>query len=297
MKFGIALPNFGMYAKRDVILGMAVAAEELGFDSLWVSDHILIPDSHKGFGSVFFEPLVTLAQVASCTSRVLLGTSVIILPYRNPIVLAKTVSTLDVLSNGRIIFGVGTGWLREEFHALGVSYEERGAITDEGIEIIRSLWTLEKPSFKGRYYGFSNIGFLPKPVQKPHPPIWIGGNSKRAVERAANLGDGWHPVGLVPEEIREKSEYADGILKKKKRDRDFVISLRKNLQLTDGEKKGAVDERELLRGTPDKIAKGIERYKESGVSHLVFQILSGTLEGVFKTMEVFSRDIRPSLGL
>jgi len=296
MKFGVALPNFGMYAKKDAILNIAVTAEELGFDSLWVSDHILIPDSHKGFGNVFYEPLITLAHVASCTSNILLGTSVIILPYRNPIVLAKTISTLDVLSGGRVIFGVGAGWLRDEFHALGVPYDEREAIMDESIEVIKALWTGKKPSFKGRYYGFSNINFLPKPVQKPYPPIWVGGNSKRAVERAVNLGNGWHPVGLTPEEIKEKSGYAGEILAKKKTS-DFVISLRKNLQVAKGKKINTVDERELLRGTPDKIGKGIERYRESGVSHLVFQILSGTLGGVVETMEIFSQDIRPALDL
>ncbi len=180
MKFGISLPNFGKYATKDSILEVALTAEELGFDSVWVSDHIVIPDSHEGFGDLFFEPLTTLAHIASRTKNILLGSSVIILPYRNPIVLAKMISTLDVLSNGRVIFGVGVGWLEDEFHALGVSFDERGFITDEWIEVLRALWTRDKASFKGQYSEFSNINFFPKPSQKPWPKIWVGGNGKKS---------------------------------------------------------------------------------------------------------------------
>lgn len=297
MKFGIALPNFGKYAKKNSILKIARAAEELGFESLWVSDHIVIPESHHGFGDVFYEPLTTLTYIAACTSRIYLGTSIIILPYRNPVVLAKTISTLDVLSGGRVILGVGVGWLKDEFNALGIPYEERGLITDECIEILKALWTSEEPSFKGRYYKFSEIKFLPRPIQKPHPPIWVGGNSQRAIERAVNAGNGWHSVGLTPEEIREKAERVNKLLSvKEKKTSDFVISLRKNLQIRGtSEKERKAEGKEILRGTPDKIAEGIERYKKSGISHLVFQVLSGTLEGVVETMELFSRDIRPAI--
>ena len=253
MKFGIALPNFGRYAKRDEILSIAKTAEALGFDSIWVSDHIVIPESHKGFGNVFYEPLTTLTYVAALTTKIRLGTSVIILPYRNPIVLAKTVSTLDVLSNGRVILGVGAGWLKEEFQALGVSYEKRGTMTDEYIQILKMLWSQERPKFIGMYNKFEDINFLPKPIQKPYPPIWIGGHSRKAIERAVNHGDGWHPVGLTPYEIKEKAKYINKLLvEKKRRKSDFVISLRKNLQIKrDSEKEiKEADEREILRGTP-----------------------------------------------
>lgn len=295
MKFGVALPNFGKYAKKDTILEIAKAAEELGFDSIWVSDHIVIPKSHRGFGDVFYEPLTTLAYIAACTTRIHLGTSIIILPYRNPVVLAKIISTLDVLSGGRVITGIGVGWIKDEFDALGVPYTERGPLTDECIEVLKVLWTEEEPSFKGRYYRFSGIKFLPRPVQKPHPPIWVGGNSRMAIERAVNAGNGWHSVGLTPKEIKEGVEYINELLSGKgKEASDFVISLRKNLQIK-GISEKKTDRREILRGTPDKISEGIERYKESGVSHLVFQVLSGTLEGIVETMELFSRKIRPAI--
>lgn len=297
MKFGIALPNFGKYSKKDSILKIARTAEELGFDSLWVSDHIVIPKSHKGFGDVFYEPVITLTYVAACTTEILLGTSVLIMPYRNPIVLAKMLSTLDVLSNGRTILGAGVGWLREEFDALGVPYEERGTVTDEYIKILKVLWTEEEPRFRGKYYNFSGIKFLPKPFQKPHPPIWIGGNGKLAIERAINMGSGWHSVGLTPEEIKERVKYANELLSNKKERAEFVVSVRKNLQIRDtsaNEFKTSED-RETLRGTPEKIIEGIESYRESRVSHIVFQVLSGTLEGVIENMEIFSKDIRPNL--
>ncbi|HSE84278.1 MAG TPA: LLM class F420-dependent oxidoreductase [Thermodesulfobacteriota bacterium] len=297
MKFGIALPNFGMYAEKDSILRIVRAAEELGFDSLWVSDHIVIPDSHKGFGSVFYEPLITLTYVSACTTRIHLGTSVLIMPYRNPIVLAKMLSTLDVLSNGRVILGAGVGWLKAEFAALGVPYEERGAVTDEYIEILKVLWTEEEPRFEGKLHSFSGIKFLPKPFQKPHPPIWIGGNGKIAIERAVSLGDGWHSVGLTPDEIKERVKYANELLPKKNKESDFIVSVRKNLQIKDTAAKEltTAENRETLRGRPDQIAEGIKKYGEAGVSHIVFQVLSGTLEGVIKNMEIFSKNIRPDV--
>src|SRR3972149_8988147 len=300
MKFGIALPNFGRYAKRDEILSVAKTAETLGFDSIWVSDHIVIPESHKGFGKVFYEPLITLTYIAALTTKIYLGTSVIILPYRNPIILAKMVSTLDVLSNGRVILGVGTGWLKEEFQALGVPYEKRGKMTDEYIQVLKTLWSKERPKFIGMYNKFKDINFLPKPIQKPCPPIWIGGNSRKAIERAVNLGHGWHPVGLTPEEIKEYAIYLNELLAGKgKSPSDFVISLRKNLQIKRASEKEIKnsDKRETLRGTPEKIIEGIEKYKNSGVSHLIFQVLSSSLEGILETMEFFSRDIRPTLKL
>lgn len=297
MKFGVALPNFGKYAERDAILQVAKTAQTLGFDSLWVSDHIIIPKSHKGFGDVFYEPLTVLGYVAANTSEIILGTSVIILPYRNPVALAKMISTLDVLSGGRAILGVGAGWLKDEFNVLGVSYEERGAVTDEYIKILKILWTQEEPKFQGKYSNFSDIKFLPRPLQKPHPPIWVGGNSRRGIERAVKSGNGWHSVGLTPEEIKENVKYINELRSEKNEERsNFVISVRKNLQINDAsEQKIKTEERETLRGSKDRIAEGIGRYSEAGVSHIVFQILSGTLEGMIETMEIFSKDMRPYL--
>ncbi len=217
MKIGIAVPNFGAFAGVEQITEIAVLTEELRYDSLWVSDHVVLPASHKVFGDTFFDPLVTLAYIAGSTNRIELGTSVIILPYRNPVVLAKMVSTLDTLSGGRVILGVGAGWLEEEFKALGVPFRERGKITDEYIEVLKELWTSDNPKYNGNHVSFSDIKFLPKSERKPHPPVWVGGESEKAIERAARHGDGWHPVGLTPDAFREKAEYLETLLPPEKK--------------------------------------------------------------------------------
>lgn len=289
MKFGIAVPNFGSHAKREEILEISVLAEELGYDSLWASDHVIIPDSHEGFGETFLDPLITLTFIAVSTDTIELGTSVIILPYRNPLVLAKMVSTLDTLSRGRVILGVGAGWLEDEFDALGVSFRERGAITDEYIEILKELWTSENPYYKGNYIEFSSIKFSPKPFRKPHPPIWVGGGSTRAIKRAARYGDGWHPVGLTPGALREKADYLKSLLPADKKDA-FVISLRRNVEINEDKE---FNEDDTLRGGREKIAKGIREYGEAGVTHLILYILAGDFKGILKTLRVFAEEIRP----
>ena len=287
MKIGIALPIFGKYAGRDEILETALAAEALGYDSIWVSDHVVVPDHHNVFGEVFYDPLISLGFIASATSRVELGTSVLVLPYRNPLVLAKSVSSLDALSEGRVILGVGSGWLKGEFKALGVDYSRRGRMTDEYIEIMKELWTSESPSYKGEHFSFSGIRFEPKPVQKPHPPIWVGGESRRSVERAVKYGDGWHPVGLTPEEMGAGVREVRSLLPDERKD-GFVMSLRRNVEINEGREFGP---EETLRGGLGKIRNGIEAYRETGVDHLVLYVLSGEFEGVLRTMRVLREEV------
>ena len=290
MKYGIALPDFGIYAQKEKLLEISGAAEELGYDSLWVSDHLVIPNTHKSIGDESLDPIATLTYLSANTRKIKLGTSVIVLPYQNPFVLAKSVATLDELSEGRVILGVGAGWLKDEFDALGVPFNERGSITNEYIEVVKTLWTEDDPEFRGEYVEFSDIKFLPKPLQNPHPPIWVGGGSERAMKRAATHGDGWHPVGLTPPELRKKVLRLMEQIEDSKRDPgEFTISLRRNLEITD---KKDIGENETLRGTPEKIARGIEDYREAGVSHLIFQVLGGDFKGVLKTMEVFTKEIR-----
>jgi len=289
MKYGIVIPNFGKFADRESILEISITAEELGFDSLWVSDHIVLPKEHNGFGKIFYEPLVTLSYIASQTKTIKLGTSVIVLPYRNPVVFAKSISTLDVLSGGRVIIGIGAGWLKKEFQALGTNYEERGKITDEYLELMNELYTSESPAFNGNYFNISDISFNPKPLQKPHPPIWVGGSSKNALKRAVKYGNGWHAVGSTPEEIKDKiEELKDLFAEYNKTDNSFIISVRKNLQITSGE---VSDEKETLRGNTEKILNGIDAYSKAGVSYIVFQILGSDFKGVIGTMRTFSKEV------
>lgn len=292
MKFGIAVPNFGAFATREQITEIAMLSEELLYDSLWVSDHVIIPASHKVFGDTFLDPLVTLAYIAGSTNRIELGTSVIILPYRNPLVLAKMVSTLDTLSRGRVILGIGAGWLEKEFKALGVPFGERGKITDEYIEIMRELWTSDDPEHSGEYARFSDIKFLPKPERKPYPPLWVGGESRKAMERAARYGDGWHPFGLTPGGFREKAEYLKTLLPPEKK-KGFVMSLRRNIEIND---KREFSAEETLRGGMEKIAGGIREYEEAGVDHLILYILGRDFKAILRTLRVFAEEIRPGSG-
>lgn len=286
MDFGITLPNFGKYADKDKIIHFAITAEELGFDSIWVSDHVVIPDSHEAFGDVFFDPITTLSYISAITKKIKLGTSVLILPYRNPVVLAKMISSLDQLSGGRIILGIGAGWLEREFEALGITFNKRGEITNESLDILRILWTQEHPRYNGSYYNFSEIKFLPKPIQSPYPPIWIGGGSNKSIERALRYGDGWHPVGLTPNELDKKLRSIRNMDVKE----NFTISLRRNLEINNDK---TISRDDTLRGSIDKIINGIKEYQHLGVSHLILHFLSGTEEGVLKTMRTFSKDIRP----
>ena len=207
MKFGVALPHYLEQASVDAIREVADAAEELGFDSVWVSDHIVYPDvPDLSWANTFFKPLAVLSYVASMTQRVQLGTSVLVLPHRNPLVAGKTLATIDVLSGGRLVPCFGTGGIPGEFQALGLSWKDRGPMTDEYIQIMKALWTQQPASFHGRFFNFEGIKFSPKSVQSPLP-ICIGGNTKRAIRRAVELGDGWHPIRKTPEALEEDMAY------------------------------------------------------------------------------------------
>ena len=200
MKIGLHLPHVGPLATREGLTGFAQAAEEHGFDSLWVSDHVVVPrhlDSSYPYSRdggfpvppelPFQEPVATLLFVAGVTQRAKLGTTILVIPMRNPIVTAKQLATLDVLSGGRLILGVGAGWMEEEFELLGVPFERRGARLDEYIRLFRALWTEDNPSFKGKFWQVEDVGFAPKPVQKPCPPIWTGGHGERALRDAGDV--------------------------------------------------------------------------------------------------------------
>jgi alkanesulfonate monooxygenase SsuD/methylene tetrahydromethanopterin reductase-like flavin-dependent oxidoreductase (luciferase family) len=189
----------------------------------------------------------------------------------------------------RVILGVGAGWLQKEFEALGVPFNLRGEIANEYLKILKVLWTKDDPRFKGEYIEFSEIKFLPKPFKTPHPPIWVGGGSQKAIERAVIYGDGWHPVGLTPEELKEKLKYVNELLEKHNKD-NFKISLRRNLEINNDKD---ISDDETLRGPIEKIISGIKEYKALGVDHLILHFLSGTSEGVLNTMRTFSKEIRP----
>ncbi len=203
MRYGVAIPQANQFATPDAIRTIARAVEDLGFDSLWVSDHIIVPSGSSYIPEMMDEPLATLAFIAAETSHVTLGTSVLIVPYRDPVFTAKFLSTVDYLSNGRLVVGVGAGWLEPEFQALGVPFEERGPRTDEYLRVFRNLWETETSSFAGRWKQYSDMRMFPKaaPSRRGTIPIWVGGNGKASIRRAGELGDGWHPINLAPAEF------------------------------------------------------------------------------------------------
>jgi probable F420-dependent oxidoreductase len=314
MQFGVPLPTFREAASPEAIRQVAERAEALGFDGIWVSDHIVIPGStvdrfarsfgdSSGIGGLIYEPLTVLAFAAACTSRVRLGTTVLVLPYRNPLVTAKMLSTLDVLSGGRLIAGVAVGWMQDEFKALGAPFEERGALSDEYLHAIKALWTQEQPEFHGRYVRFEDIIFEPKPVQKPHIPLWIGGNSKAAIRRAVALGDAWHPTRAAVEDIKAGAAYLREVCNEQGRDPDsMMIAVRLPLKFYDGQE-AAVNRRSLLGGT-EKIIDDIRLYRDAGVQYILLdtfysasELQGATAESVVATMERFGAEVMPKFAL
>ncbi|MCZ6784942.1 MAG: TIGR03619 family F420-dependent LLM class oxidoreductase [Proteobacteria bacterium] len=197
MKLGYFGIGSGPCADPDAAVRVAGAAEDAGFESLWTGEHVVLPDPQVPPSPVppdtaMLDPVVALAFVAAATERVLLGTGIIIVPQRNPLVLAKQLASLDVLSGGRLLFGAGVGYLRPEFAALGVPFEEKGARTDEYLDAILALWTEKKPAYEGRFVSFSGVDAHPRPAQQPHPPLVIGGHSRGAFRRAVLRGNGWY---------------------------------------------------------------------------------------------------------
>ena len=302
MHFGIGLPHFRQVASTEAIGTVAQAAEALGFDSVWVSDHIVVPHSAiPRFGEVFFEPFTTLAYVAGQTRRIRLGTSVIILPYRNPLFMAKALATIDVLSGGRLIVGAAVGWLAEEFEALGIPFTERGARSDEALRVMRLLWTEAEPRFEGRFFRFAGIKAEPKPLQKPHPPIWIGGSSTAALKRAAEFAEAWHPSHRPVEDIAAGAAQFKELAKARGRDPRTlqVVAMAPLRIITNGQ---APEARPLLVGTPEQIVEDISRYREAGVTGYMFDTFYGNpavndqdLPGVLATLEAFAQRVRPRL--
>lgn len=309
MKFGIHLPNFSPLGGREPTIRIAQRAEELGFDSLWTSDHVILPDriesrypySRTGEFPMdaainYVDPFISLAVAAGCTERVELGITVLILPYRNPIVTAKMLSSLDMLAGGRVILAGGVGWMREEFEALNLPYfEQRGKVTDEWIEIFRTCWEQDVPSYAGQHYRFEKIHFNPKPTRRI--PIWIGGNSPAALRRAGRIGDGWHPARTGPDELRPAIQQVKEHAEAAGRDPASIeISMGCVLDVLDDLGAGTRRPSRDLIGTPEGIAEFVHTLSDLGLTHLALDFRSATsLDAMLETMDKFHEQVRPLL--
>jgi probable F420-dependent oxidoreductase len=310
MEFGFSLPSRGPSASMKNLRTPAQHADTLGLDSVWVSDHIIVPEQINSFYPYhpegqfptapeqdYLEPLTALTFLAGCTEHVQLGTSVLILPYRNALLTAKIVSTLDKLSNGRVILGIGVGWMEEEFVALGLdTYRKRGAVSDEYIRAFRELWSSDSPHFEGEYVRFAHIGFAPKPVRQP--PIWVGGHTAPAIRRAARLGDGWHPIGLRPpanlnpdEMSKAVAQLHDEAAKVGRNPQDITISFRGPIDFSDA---GGAD-RKPLSGGVAAIQDDIARYTACGVSHMVFDVMAPEVAEVQRAMDRVAQEVKPGV--
>lgn len=296
MKFGIALPNFGKHGNKETLLKLTLAAEEFGFDSVWVSNHIVIPKPPRPahiddfLGDSFYDAVVTLSYLAAETSRIRLGTSCLVAPYRHPLEIAKQFATLDVLSAGRVILGLAGGWLEPEFQALGIPFKERGKRLEESAQAVVAAWTQDDAEFTGRFYSFSGIRCEPKPVQKPHPPIWLGGNNERNMMRALKWANGWHPSSLEPFDLQGSVQKAKGLLATAN-NANFTISFRASLYLKEPQKSSW---RASFHGKPEQVISNIREYESWGISYLVFDTLGGSVESVVSTLESFSKNVMPS---
>jgi len=250
------------------------------------------------------EQITLLSYIAGQTSKIRLVTSVLIVPHRNPLIAAKSLATLDVLSGGRLVVGVGVGWMREEFEALGLPpFEERGAVTDEYIRAFKVLWTEDDPHFEGKYISFDDISFLPKPVQKPHPPIWVGGESRPALRRTAELADGWYPLGSnptfpmgTPEELKAGMERLAGYARRFGRDPSTIETIYRTHQF-ELLKQAAGPDRLPFVGDADQIAGDIRQYQDMGVTSMIWDFLRQTddLDTMLGLMEDLSTQVWPKV--
>lgn len=307
MKFGVCLPNFpfGITPTRASIVGIAQAAEQLNFDSVWVSDHILAPKDKPRYGRLY-EALTTLAYLAGMTERLQLGTSILVLSQRDAILAAKQIATLDDLSGGRLIIGVGVGWIEGEYNNLGVDFHRRGKRMDESIRVLKTLWQADDPQFAGEFYKFKDVLFEPRPVQPGGPPIWVGGSSEAAIRRIATLGDGWNADDVPLDQLRTVVAKLRHLTAENQR--PVEISLRRTTDLRPaavaagllnaptsggGVKVGPWPGSNIgaLSGSLAEVVSFIDQANTAGVSHLIFQFEHNSQEEHLAQLELFAREV------
>ena len=307
MEIGLSIPRL---PEADGIRRFVQRAEALGFESVMAGDHILLPTGgtnqypYTADGSFsrpadepFLETMTMLGYMAACSDTIRLGSTVIILPYRNPIVQAKMFSSLDVLSGGRMICGVGVGWLEKEFDTLGVSYAERGPMSDEYLEIFKVLWTQADPEYHGRYYEIEGIQFSPKPVQQPHIPIWVGGHSRPALRRAARYGDCWHTTRQTPDFVARNLPYLREQAERSGRDPDSItISLKRSLHFTDldaREEKTTTRTGGVVVANTREVIDDVYYCRELGIDQLTYDFRVEGIDACIGVMEHLAAEVLP----
>jgi probable F420-dependent oxidoreductase len=292
MRIGLFCPVGNPFGTREHLQTLGTAAEERGFASLWVAEHVVLFDEYASRypyaadGRIpaageagFLDPFDALAFLAAVTTRIRLGTGICLVPQRNPVYTAKHVATVDWLSGGRLDFGVGVGWLAEEFEALDVPFAERGARCRAYLEVMRRLWCDPVSSYEGRFYRLPPCRQYPKPLQRPHPPIHVGGESDAALRRVADLGQGWYPFGLEPEPLAARLRDLDRLLAARGRRRgDVAVSVCPYMRPTD---------LDLVR-----------RYRDAGVDQVILLVFAADVDGLRRTLDGFAEGIvEPARGV
>ncbi|MCX8201690.1 MAG: TIGR03619 family F420-dependent LLM class oxidoreductase [Candidatus Caldarchaeum sp.] len=289
--FGVCIPNFGNNLSTESVSTIASEAEEMEYESVWVTDHLLLPVSQKyPYGNIF-ETLSTMSFIAGITERVKIGSSVIVLPMRETVQVAKSLATIDVLSKGRVIAGFAAGWCREEFENLGMNFRNRGKRLDESLKLIKTLWRGGEIVFEGKYYNIKSGIFEPTPTQPGGPPIWLGGNSEAALQRALRLGDGWHFTGIPLNQLVER-------LEGKTLPETFVISGRLTVDFT-GKSPRLVkirtgEERAIVSGGIDQVIEQLGQYIDRGVTHFAIYFGDKPAQRYLTDMEIFSKEVIPT---
>lgn len=272
MRFGIHLPQSGPAASAAAIRAVAKQAEDLGFADVWVSDHVALPQNAPyPPSSYILEPLVALTWAAAATERIGLGTTVLVLPLRPPVLLAKMLGSLDLMSQGRLIVGAASGWLQQEFDALGVPFEERGVRTDETIDIMRRCWTQDPIDAVAPTTGATLVAMRVKPQPERSIPIWVGGHSEAAFRRAVSVGDGWHGAFQSPEDTA-------GMTARLRSDRpepSFTLSMRARW--------------DALRDDADDIARELEQFMQAGIQHIVTEPVQRDQDSWLRCGEAFAK--------
>lgn len=307
MELGVFLPISGRAATPDVLTQAAQAAERLGFAAVWSADRVVTPwriETPYPYSDdsvfivppdrPFFDSMACLSFLAGRTDRVRLGISVLVLPYRHPLYWARLATTIDHLSRGRLIMGVGIGWMREEFEALDVAYDRRGSITDEQLEAVRLLLSEEHCTFEGKHYRFRDVSFYPKALQ-PHLPIWVGGEGKPARRRAGRFGDAWFPyfVEITAEELRAAHEDVRSAAREAGRDPDAVaLTCCSAVEVTRDE---VSQDPRRLRGSPAQLVEALLAYEQAGVEHVALQFTVPRWPDRLAQMETFAGEVLPAV--
>jgi len=299
MRKGFFLPQMGNAASLESLIKVAQRAEELGYVSLWVTERVLYPTNPRTpyagtpDGSwpeaykIVLDPLETLTFVVAHTSRIALGTSVLVMPYYHPVTLARRLTTLDVLSGGRLLVGFGQGWSEDEHEATGASMRARGRRADEFVDVVKAIWTTDPVKFDGKFFRIAESIIQPKPVQRPHPPIYLAAFTPPALKRVATKADGWFPVAVPPEGMRQMMDGVRAMAKEAGRDPDqLALIVRANVAVTD---RPLGEGRFVYSGTLDEIRADVEATREIGADEICFDPAFSpdgeSVDGFLKRME------------